>query len=197
MDEQTASVGHDRTVTRRSVLGGVGAVGFGTVAGCLGNGDGDAGPDPITIDEDQDCDQCTMVIGNHPGPAGQAHYEDATAVIDEDRPAQFCSSLCTYGFTFENDAELDVVYLTDYSTVDYEIEDGDEGAVISRHLRDSAFGDASGLALVVDSDVGGAMGASMIPFGDADDADAFQEDHGGDRYDHDDVTRELVMDLMQ
>jgi len=187
--------GQDRTATRRGVLGGVGTIGLAAVAGCLGNGD-EPVPDPITIEGSQDCDQCTMVIENHPGPAGQAHYEEPMDAVGEERPAQFCSSLCTYAFTFEGGEEPDVVYLTDYSTVDYELETSDGEAVISRHLEETAFGDVSDLSLVVDSDVGGAMGASIIPFGETSDADTFYEEHGGDRYEHDEVTRELVMNLM-
>ncbi len=197
MDEPTASLGTDRTITRRSVLGGVGAVGLGAVAGCLGTGDDDL-PDPISIDDDQDCDQCTMVIENHPGPAGQAHYEDPTAVLDEDRPAQFCSSLCAYAFTFdhEGEADPDVIYVTDYSSVDYAIESDNGADVISRHLDADAFGDVEGLTLLVDSDVDGAMGSSIVGFSDGDEAADFQDDYGGDSYDHDEITSELVMSLM-
>lgn len=186
----------DWTVTRRTVLGGVGAVSLGAVAGCL---DEEASvPDAITIDDEQICDHCDMTIGNHPGPAGQSHYEEPDDVLGEDRPAQFCSSLCTYAFTFQNedDAEPTVSYLTDYSTLEYEIRDDEDAPVISRHLEADAFRDAEGLTLVGDSEIEGAMGASLIPFGDSDDAEAFQDDHGGDIYDHDDVTQDLVMSLM-
>lgn len=198
MDESTSPLGTDRAVTRRTVLGGAGAACLGTVAGCLGDDEGESVPEPISIADDQGCDNCTMVVGSHPGPAGQAHYEDPTAVLDEDRPAQFCSSLCTYAFTFDHeaDAEPTVSYLTDYSAVEYELEEGDDGPVITRHLDADAFGNASGLTLVVDSDVGGAMGSSLVPFSDADDAAAFQDEHGGDSYDHADVTQELIMSLM-
>ncbi|MFA9425437.1 nitrous oxide reductase accessory protein NosL [Natronorubrum sp. A-ect3] len=195
MDEPTAAV--DRIVTRRTVLGGVGAVCLGSIAGCL-DGDDASVPDPISIDDDQSCDQCTMVIGNHPGPAGQAHYEDPTEVVDDDRPAQFCSSLCAYAFTFDNEAtaEPEGIHLTDYSTVDYTVSDDNGSTTISRHLEADDFENASALTLVTDSDVDGAMGASLIPFSDADNADAFQDEYGGDIYDHDDITQELIMSLM-
>ncbi|MFC4543878.1 nitrous oxide reductase accessory protein NosL [Halosolutus amylolyticus] len=198
MDERTASFGTDRRPTRRTVLGGLGAGALGAVAGCLGGDETDDAPDPISIDDEQGCDNCTMVIGNYPGPAGQAHYEDPTEVLDddEDRPAQFCSSLCTYAFTLDQDVDPTVSYLTDYSTVEYGIEEGDEGPVISRHLEADGFGDRSDLTLIADSDVGGAMGASLVPFSDEDDAAAFQEEHGGDSYADDEVTQELIMSLM-
>lgn len=188
----------DPDVTRRTVLGGVGVACLGTIAGCVGGGGTEPVPDPISIADGKGCDNCTMSIGDHPGPAGQAHYGDPTAVLDEDRPAQFCSTLCTYTFTFdhEDDAEPVVTYLTDYSSVEYEIERDGETRVITRVLEADGFEDASALTMIADSDVQGAMGASMIPFSDADEAAAFREEYGGDEYTHDDVTRELVMSLM-
>ncbi|SIR73359.1 nitrous oxide reductase accessory protein NosL [Natronorubrum thiooxidans] len=195
MDESTA--GTDRIATRRAVLGGVGAACLGAVAGCLGD-DGASGPDPISIDEDHSCDQCTMVVGNHPGPAGQAHYENPTDVLDEERPAQFCSSLCAYTFSFDNEstAEPTAIHLTDYSTVDYEVDSSGETNTISRHLEAEAFKNVSALTLVADSEVEGAMGSSLIPFTDSDEAETFQEEYGGEIYEHDDITQEFVMSLM-
>lgn len=187
----------DATVPRRTLLVGAAGVGLAALAGCL-DGDDDV-PDAITIDDEQDCDQCTMVISNHPGPVGQAHYEDPEEVVDEDRPAQFCSSLCTYAFTFgEEDAGHDpeVVYLTDYSSVDYEIETDDDVEEITSHLEADAFTVADDLSLVVDSDVTGAMGPSMVGFAEDDEAEEFQDEYGGDLYDHDDVSEDLVMSLM-
>ncbi len=186
-----------RIVTRRTVLGSVGTVCLGAVAGCL-DGEEASVPDAIEIDDDQDCDNCTMRIGSHPGPAGQTHYEEPTEVFDEDRPAQFCSSLCTYAFTFDNEGEAEptVTYLTDYSAVDYEIEDGDDAPVPTRHLEADAFGNATELTMVGDSEVEGAMGGSLIPFSDADEADDFQAEYGGELYDHDEVTQDLIMSLM-
>ncbi|MXV63532.1 nitrous oxide reductase accessory protein NosL [Natronorubrum sp. JWXQ-INN-674] len=186
-----------RIVTRRTVLGSVGAVCLGAVAGCL-DGEEASVPDAIEVDDDHDCDNCTMRIGGHAGPAGQTHYEDPTEILDEDRPARFCSSLCTYAFTFDNEAEAEptVVYLTDYSAVDYEIQEDEDGLVATRHLEADAFGDAAGLTLVADSEVGGAMGASLVPFSNADEAAEFQADYGGEIYDHDEVTQDLVMSLM-
>ncbi|MDG5821125.1 nitrous oxide reductase accessory protein NosL [Natronococcus sp. A-GB7] len=184
--------------TRRTFLAGSASLGVTAMAGCFGD-DGDDHPDPITIDDDKDCDHCTMAIGQHPGPVGQAHYANPEDVLDEDRPAQFCSSLCTYTFTFEQEDaghEPEVSYLTDYSTVDYTVEEGDDGLEISNHLEDEAFADVGGLTLVVDSEVEGAMGSSMIGFTDASEADDFQAEYGGDTYEHEDVTAELVMSLM-
>jgi len=202
MDVPTVGADDDRRITRRTVLGGVGAASLATLAGCFGgsgNGDGsESVPDPISIDEGKECDECGMIIGNYLGPAGQSHYEDPTALeeLDEDRSAQFCSSLCTYTFTFNHESEPQVSYLTDYSTVDYEITGSGEQRSISRHLEAEAFSDVTELTMVVDSDVTGAMGDSIVPFNDADEADEFQSEYGGDIYEHDDVSQELVSSLM-
>ncbi|MCW8173344.1 nitrous oxide reductase accessory protein NosL [Natrialba swarupiae] len=205
MDEQTHTesrggivAGAGETLTRRTVLVGAAGVGVAALAGCLGEDDEDA-PDPITIDADQACDQCTMQIGQHPGPVGQTHYDDPDDVVGEDRPAQFCSSTCTYSHTFEQENaghDPTATYLTDYSIVDYDIELDDDIEEISSHLEADAFAGVEGLTLVVDSDVQGAMGPSMIGFGDADEAEEFQTEYGGDLYEHEDVTSELVMSLM-
>ncbi|RKD88976.1 nitrous oxide reductase accessory protein NosL [Halopiger aswanensis] len=196
--------------TRRAALIGAALTGLGTLAGCLGGGSGggESMSDPITIESEMQCDNCTMTIGDYPGPAGQSFYEDAAAVLgsgsaggegdDQDRPAQFCSSRCTYNFTFENESEQEpeVSYLTDYSAVDYEIDTGGDEPEISRHLDADGFAPATDLTFVVDSEVRGAMGASLIGFSDGDDADSFQEEYGGDRYEHDEINRELIQSLM-
>ena len=200
MDVSTFASDTERS--RRTVLSAVGAVGLASIAGCAGTGGNGSEPasvpDPITIDDEKLCDSCGMKIGNYRGPAGQSHYEDPTAMeaIDEDRPAQFCSSLCTYTFSFEHEAEPVVSYLTDYSTVEYEVDESTAQTTISRHLEGDAFGDVTELTMVAGSDVVGAMGDSIVPFSDADQADEFQSEHGGDIYEHDGITQELVSSMM-
>ncbi|OVE83065.1 nitrous oxide reductase accessory protein NosL [Natronolimnobius baerhuensis] len=204
MNEQTPRVGRDGIGTgidgpirRRTVLSITAGIGVTALAGCLGEDD-DA-PDPITIDADRACDQCTMQIGQHPGPVGQTHYADSEAVINEDRPAQFCSSVCTYTHTFEQesaDHDPTAMYLTDYSSVDYDVQADGDAEAISSHLEADTFAAADGLTLVVDSDVEGGMGASMIGFRENTEAEEFQEEYGGELYDHGEVTPELVMSLM-
>ncbi|WP_049920195.1 nitrous oxide reductase accessory protein NosL [Halobiforma nitratireducens] len=194
--EDGAAGGSEGKLHRRTVLVGAAGVGVAALAGCLGE-DGDV-PDPITVDGDLACDQCTMQIGQHPGPVGQTHYDDPEDVLEEDRPAQFCSSTCTYVHTFEQENaghDPTATYLTDYSTVDYDVELDDDIEEISSHLAADSFAVVEDLTMVVDSDVQGAMGPSMIGFSDADEAEAFQAEYGGDRYDHEDVTAELVRSL--
>ncbi|ARS91325.1 nitrous oxide reductase accessory protein NosL [Natrarchaeobaculum aegyptiacum] len=192
-----------RTVTgdgcgsRRAFLGAIAATGAVAIAGCAS--EDEPAPDPVTIPDEQVCDHCSMIIGQHPGPNGQTHYDDAEAVFDEDRPGMFCASTCTYAHTFEEEDqgnEPSVIYLTDYSSVDHAVNEGQGIVEISSHLEADSFARADDLHLVVDSEVEGAMGASMIGFSDADDAEAFQAEYGGDIYEHGDVSRDLVMSLM-
>lgn len=142
--------------------------------------DGDDGHDDGEMDDGEEADD------------GDADGDDV------DRPARFCSGLCTYTFLFEHEDEQEpeVVYMTDYSDVDWEIDDGGEEPTISSHPEAEAFAQAEDLTMVVDSDVEGAMGADLIGFSDADEAEDFQDDHGGERYEHDEVTNELIMSLM-
>ena len=174
--------------TRRTVLTAVGsglAVGL---AGCLGDDDF---PEPVSLDDGQACDQCGMVNDQHPGPTGQVFFEDHPP--DEERPAWFCSVICTYTYRFdrENEGEEPIVtYLTDYSDVDYSVDNGDD-PMMSAHLSADGYREESELSVVVGSDVYGAMGPELIPFSDPDDAAAFADEYGGEVRSASDVDQEL------
>lgn len=180
------------TSSRRRILAGLSLAGLGAIAGCLG--DEQDAPDPISLDAGDFCDTCDMDIGMHPGPVGQAYYADNDPPADRDGPATFCSVACTYEYIFEH-ATLGEdpigIYATDYSSVDWEITDTGDPA-ISAHLEAAAFVDVGELVFVVDSPIEGAMGASLIGFADPDDADAFADEHGGDKYSHDEISQELI-----
>lgn len=187
----------DGNWSRRAFLGAIATTSAVAVAGCLG--EDEPAPDPVTIPDEQVCDNCSMIIGQHPGPNGQTHYDDPEAIFDEDRPGMFCASTCTYAHTFEEEDagnEPAAFYLTDYSSIDYAVDEGQGVVQISSHLEADSFALAADLHLVVDSEVEGSMGASVIGFSDHDDAEAFQSVYDGTLYEHDDVTRELVMSLM-
>lgn len=180
---------------RRRYLGGLALAGVATLAGCLGD-DGRL-PDPIALNMGQVCDQCGMVIENHPGPAGQTYFEEGPD--DRDGPAWFCSGVCTSTYTLDREDEgwsTIVVYLTDYAAVDYEFSTEDGRPFISAHLEAKAFADARELTLVVGSDVRSSMGPDLVPFGERDAAEAFAADHGGHLVAHDDVDRDLLAGMM-
>jgi len=191
---------HQRPLTRRQYLAVAAAGSLTAAAGCLGD-DADV-PDPVSLDDGQVCDQCDMLIENHPGPVGQAFYLDDTPqdVSDdrEDGLTHFCSSQCTYTFVRENerrDTEPAGIYLTDYTAVEYELFEDAGTTVISAHLEAGEFSRATELTYTVDSDIEGAMGTSLIGFSSEDDAESFQEDHGGMLLDHDDITFETIGSL--
>ena len=186
----------ETVLSRRRLLSGAAAaatLSVGGLAGCLGS----ELPEPVALDGDESCDQCGMVISEHPGPAGQTYFE-GDVPEDRDGPAWFCSSKCTYNYGFDADDRGEtpqVTYLTDYSAVDYGVEGEGGSLVITAHLTADAFVDADGLVLVAGSDVEGAMGTALIPFSDTDDAEAFAADYGGDVVPHAEVTRELLAGL--
>ncbi|MFC7114787.1 nitrous oxide reductase accessory protein NosL [Natronoarchaeum sp. GCM10025703] len=180
--------------TRRRMLALAGAGTVAVLAGCLG--DDEAAPEPIALDAGQSCDQCGMVIEEHPGPTGQVFFEDHPE--DRDGPAHFCSGVCTYRYRFdaEDRGETPIVtYLTDYSTVEYTVSGEGESQFISAHLQADEYADETDLNFVAGSDVRGAMGEDLIPFGEATDADSFADEYGGQVITHDEITRELIDSL--
>ncbi|MFP4628353.1 MAG: nitrous oxide reductase accessory protein NosL [Halobacteriales archaeon] len=180
---------------RRQLLIVGAVVAGGAVSGCLGGTD--EVPEPIALDGDKYCDTCGMLIEAQPGPAGQAHY-DGFAPEAHDPPAWFCSATCAYEYTFERERDghdLEVLYLTDYTAVDWEVTTDDDARFITAHLSAEAFARARELSLVAGSEVRGAMGADLIGFSEAADAEAFVDEFGGTIYTHDEVTPELVASM--
>ena len=180
------------TVSRRRLVTGLGGGVAASVAGCLG---GDAAEDvaPVSLDGERACDQCGMIIEDHPGPVGQIHFSDDEP--EGGRPGQFCSSTCTYRYLFDAEDEgRDVLatFLTDYSTVDYETFSGGGDTMFSSHVEREAFGQMTELTVVARSEVIGAMGPELIPFSDDDDADAFVAKYGGEAIPAEDVNRSTL-----
>jgi copper chaperone NosL len=184
-------------VTRRQVLGGVGATAAASLAGCLG-GDGEGSqPDPVTLTTEDQCEVCGMVIPNHPGPSAEVFYRDEQP-SGHDNPARFDSTWEAFQYDFERQDrgwERTAFYVTDYSSVDYSlIRDGDS-TVISTHPEADAFVDATEVTFVVDSEVKGAMGRDLIGFSAEADAESFRDEHGGTLMTLGDVTRETTAGL--
>lgn len=168
----------------------------GVVAGTAGCGSGNDTPEPVGLAGGKSCDQCGMIIEQHPGPVGQTYYEQDRPE-GRDGPAWFCSSVCTYRYRFDavdHDWTPVVTYLTDYSGVDYTVQ-GEDRQFISAHLDAQSFERTVNLEVVIDSGVEGAMGPALIPFSDDDDARSFTEVHGGDVIDATDVSRTLLDEI--
>jgi nitrous oxide reductase accessory protein NosL len=187
-------------LTRRTLLAAGATGGLAGFAGCVG---GTAVPDPAAIAEGQTCENCNMVINRHPGPVAQTYYLDDAPPALQDRDdghGRFCSTWCLYRFTFEmkdRDYQSAGSYATDYSTVDYQIEEYAGTAVIDPdpHLGAESFSRAESLSFVVDSDVEGAMGESLVGFSGEDAATEFVDEHGGERLDEDEISPELISAL--
>jgi copper chaperone NosL len=184
-------------VTRRRLLGCVGAAAAASLAGCLGGDSGGSQPDPVTLTTDDQCEVCGMVIPNHPGPSAEVFYRDEQP-SGHDNPARFDSTWEAFQYDFERrDRGWDrtAFYVTDYSSVDYSLTRDGDSTVISTHPEADAFADATGVTFVVGSEVKGAMGRDLIGFSAETDAESFSDDHGGTLLTFGDVTRETVAGL--
>lgn len=136
-----------------------------------------------------------MVIEEHPGPNGQIFYRDH-APETHDNPAWFESLRgCLFPYYFEKerlDWAVDAIYVTDYSSIDYEISESGGDRFISSDTEPGTFADATELTFVVGSSVNGSMGPEFIPFSDDGDAETFVEEHGGELVTFDDIDPELL-----
>lgn len=184
-------------VTRREVLGGVGAAAAASVAGCLGGGGEGDTPEPVTLTTEDQCEVCGMVIPNHPGPSTEIFYRDEQP-SGHDNPARFDSTWEAFQYDFERQDrgwERAAFYVTDYSSVDYTLSQDGDSTLISTHTEAEAFVDATEVTFVANSEVKGAMGRDLIGFSARADADSFSDEHGGTLLSFGDVTRETVAGL--
>jgi len=134
-----------------------------------------------------------------PRTVGQTFYRDNRPDgRDEDGPAWFCSNTCLFEFYYERSEtgwEPLVHYTTDYSAVEYDVFEEGPSLFVTAHPEAEAFVDGGTTTVVADSDVLGAMGPSLVPFTDPDDADEFQAEYGGEAMAFDDVRRQLIDSL--
>jgi len=191
-------------LTRRAaVVGGLGLTAW--LAGCLdsdgggliGGDETTAQPDPITLTQEHSCDICGMVIPNHPGPSAEVFYADEQPSGHEN-PARFCSTWEAFKYDFERDNqgwERQAFYVTDYSTVEYELLTDAGDTLISAHVQAEAFTDATDVTFVAGSNVKGAMGKDLIGFSGQDDAEEFQSEHGGQVVAFADVSETTIQQL--
>lgn len=182
------------TVGRRQVLLGGTAV-LASLSGC-GSGDGDV-PDPVTLTTDDACEVCGMIIPNHPGPTTEIFYPEQTP-SGHANPARFDSTWEAFQYDFGRQNEgwnREVFYVTDYSSVDYELTTDAGDTLISTHVEAEAFVDAAGVTFVAGSEVKGAMGRDLIGFSEQADAEEFQSEYGGSVVAFDDVTQSTIAEL--
>lgn len=182
---------------RETLLGGTTAV-VG-LAGCLGSGDDSSedAPNPVSLTRDDQCEVCGMIIPNHPGPTAEIFYADRTP-SGHSNPARFDSTWEAFQYDFEREREgwtRQAFYVTDYSSVDYELTTDAGDTLISTHVEAGDFADATAVSFVAGSAVKGAMGRDLIGFSEQTDAEQFQSEHGGTVVAFDDVTESTVAEL--
>ncbi|AEH36398.1 nitrous oxide reductase accessory protein NosL [Halopiger xanaduensis] len=171
-------------LSRRRILAGVGLAAVGGLAGCLAGGSGDESAEPaepIALTDGQACDACGMTVADHYGPAGQLFYADGYPE-DRDGPARFDSVhelVAAHAAQARRGRELRAAFVTDYSSVDYDLDEREGTTYISSHVRAEDFTDATAASFVVDGGIEGAMGEDVVPFSSTDDAEAFAAEHGG------------------
>lgn len=183
---------------RRAVLSATVTLGAAALAGCAESTDGTTQteqPEAASLTEEDSCDVCGMVIPNHPGPSSEIFYAD-NEPNDHPNPARFDSTWEAFQFDFaRGDWTRQAFYVTDYSSVEYEIFSDDGQQLISRHVDAASFVDARSVTFVVGSEVVGTMGEDLIAFSDETDAEAFNQEYGGDLVTFEDVTPTMISQL--
>ncbi|WP_416841329.1 nitrous oxide reductase accessory protein NosL [Haloferax sp. DFSO52] len=183
--------------TRRNLLKAVGIGAVTGVAGCLGGGgaDDEQIPEPIDLSGGKQDDAGGMIIGDHFGPNGQIFYRD-NSPDGHDNPAWFHTlSMGLFPYHFDRERQgwkALAIYVTDYSTVEYDLVEEAGETFISTHTAADTFGDATEMTYVVNSDVHGGMGKELHPFSSVDDAASFASEHDGSTVSHDEITREWL-----
>lgn len=205
---------------RRTVLTTATLLGVGSVAGCLGTDSGsDDVPDPVALSGTKYDYQGGMEIGAHGGPNGQIFYRDEqpepvagtaavrnvhqghdeTADNSEEHLAWFhtlVSGLFPYHFERRNRGwEAEVIYVTDYSSVEWDLPEDSPRPVMPSPTSADSFADATELTYVGESDVMGGMGPALHPFSEQSEAESFAETYNGTRYEFDEINRGLIDSL--
>lgn len=187
-------------MNRRHVLAAGAGCAFSGVAGCLGGGASEETlPDPMDLEGRFDTGH-GMEIGPHGGANGQVFYRD-NAPRDEGNPAWFHTlvhSLFPYHFDrLDRGWEPAVVYVTDFSRVDYAVRKRDGAPRMPSPTAPDTFADATGLVYVAESEVMGGMGPGLHPFSDGGDAEAFTEEYGGRTLAFDEIDRAAIHGLRE
>lgn len=187
--------GGRRSLSRRQVLGTGAAVAVGAVAGCTSLTGGGEPSAPLAVASDWSCDDCGMVISQHPGPNGQVFFR-SNRPEGHDNPARFDAlKSCLFPYLRAKEREgwtAEAVYATDYSSVDYEIKEDGDSPTISSHTAAESFADATAMWFVVESDLRGAMGKDFVPFSVEADAEALADEWNGRVVAYDDIGPALL-----
>lgn len=191
---QTTNYSHSGQIaTRRRVVSCLAAGGVAAIAGCLGNDENEAVHEPIALDGTKQCDACGMIVEDGFGPNGQVFF-DNDYPAERDGPAWYDSvrEMFVDQFTQENRHEPLATFVTDYSAVEYTIDETDGARYISGHISKESFVAADDAVYVIESDIEGVMGADLLPFGNPTEGESFTEAHGGRVLEYDEITADVV-----
>ncbi|MDR9439428.1 MAG: nitrous oxide reductase accessory protein NosL [Halomonas sp.] len=132
------------------------------LAAC-GESEPEALADAQPIEAGDSCHVCGMLIGEHPGPKGEAFMEKQGEAL------KFCSTMDLFAFVKqpENETQVSHAYVHDVAAAPWTTPD------------DKAFVLASEAIYVVGHDQRGAMGHTLASFAEQADAEVFREAHGG------------------
>lgn len=201
-------------MNRRDVLRATATIAcVGSLAGCLDDGSASADvPEPVDLSGTKYDYQGGMEIGAHGGPNGQIFYRDeqpqpaagdtsAEGFGDRENLAWFHTlvfGLFPYHFDrLDRGWEAEVIYVTDYSRVEWDIPADSDRPVMPAPTGPETFAEATALTYVGDSDVMGGMGPALHPFSEESEAESFAERYDGTRYEFDDIDRTLITALRE
>lgn len=187
----------DRTVSRRRLLAaGVSLAALG-LAGCAGDGRQTGTSTPTGLGGGKQCEVCGMIIEEHPGPSATTFFADQSP--ENHQGAAWFDSVrerFVYVRGKENQGwKPTATYVTDYSTVDYEVSEAGDTLLVSRHVAPVSFVEARDVTYVAGSAVQGAMGPELLPFSARGEAVTFRDEYGGWLVAHDEVDRETLRKL--
>ncbi|RFA25765.1 hypothetical protein CAI21_18550 [Alkalilimnicola ehrlichii] len=166
-------------LTRRRLLIGLGVASLISVTGCGRRDESDLSCSPSPIDSGHDCAVCGMFVSHHPGPKGQVCLRHNRGQLN------FCSTRDLFAWLLQPEASAQVaaVYVHDMAKTDW------------ASPSDSAFIDAKSAYFVVGHGRTGAMGATLAPFGQLADAEAFVAEHGGRVLSYSDIDLDTLQNL--
>ena len=138
-----------------------------------------AAPPPAAMSAEAVGRYCGMSLADHPGPKGQVQIKGSKEVF------WFSSARDTVAFTLlpEEPKDIAAIYVTAMDKADSWEKPGDESWI-----------DARAATYVVGSDATGGMGQrELVPFSNAQAAEAFRIQHGGELHPFDRIPRDKVL----
>lgn len=131
---------------------------------------------PAKVTRADNCHVCGMIVPTQKGPKGQARIRGAA------KPAYFCSTSDLMAFLFQPDSPAVVkeAWVHNMHGVDW------------KSPPDDAYIDAYKAWYVIEHDLRGAMGHTLAPFAEKEQAEEFVTKHGGRILRYEEITVDLI-----